>query len=219
MIVYNDLQLAVKPPLDVHLKVRHVLTHFLYFQQKMHNYKITESNHLRVSFAKTRTSSWTQPLLGASFSLDITHAALVMFKSNICVILAAVVVRPQWLSAVSCKLDDTLWWRDSVTQMPASKFAVFWSDFFSFMLSEETVAHHFLTQPTLFALDQNYCQILRFGKFAFIISFLLHTFLLVSSPNCQSLWAHSSQVLHWFTVPVKSARLSLLHIQVMQVYC
>ena len=56
-IVYNDLQLAVKLPLDVHLKVRHVLTHFLYFQQKMHNYKITESNHLRVSFAKTRTSS------------------------------------------------------------------------------------------------------------------------------------------------------------------
>ena len=57
LIVYNDLQLAVKLPLDVHLKVRHVLTHFLYFQQKMHNYKITESNHLRVSFAKTRTSS------------------------------------------------------------------------------------------------------------------------------------------------------------------
>lgn len=96
----------------------------------MHNYKITESNHLRVSFAKTRTSSWTQPLLGVSFSLDITHAALVMFKSNICVILAAVVVRPQWLSAVSCKLHDTLWWRYAVTQMPASKFAVFWSDFF-----------------------------------------------------------------------------------------
>ena len=176
----------------------------------MHNYKITESNHLRVSFAKTRTSSWTQPLLGVSFSLDITHTALVMFKSNICVILAAVVVRPQWLSAVSCKLHDTLWWRDAVTQMPASKFAVFCSDLFS---------HHFLTQPTLFALDQNYCQILRFGKFAFIISFLLHTFLLVSSPNCQTLWAHSSQFLHWFTGPVKSARLSLLHIQVTQVYC
>lgn len=56
-IVYNEMQLAVKLPLDVHSKVRHVLTHFLHFQQKMHNYKITESNHLRVSFAKTRTSS------------------------------------------------------------------------------------------------------------------------------------------------------------------
>ena len=57
LIVYNEMQLAVKPPLDVHLKGRHVFTQFLYFQQKMHNYKITESNHLRVSFAKTRTSS------------------------------------------------------------------------------------------------------------------------------------------------------------------
>ena len=57
------------------LKVPHVLTsHFLCIQQKMHNYKITESNHLRVSFAKTRTSSWTQPLLGVGFSFDVTHA-------------------------------------------------------------------------------------------------------------------------------------------------
>ena len=167
------------------LKVRHVLTHFLDFQQKMHNYKITESNHLRVSFAKTRTSSWTQPLLGVGFSFDVTHAARVMFKSNICVILTAVVIRPLWLSVVSCKVDDTLYWRDAVTQMLASKFAVFCSDFFSFMFSEETVAHHFLTQPTLFALDQNYCQILRFGKFVFIISFLLHIFLLISSQNCE----------------------------------
>lgn len=48
---------------------------FLSFQQKMHNYKITESNHLRVSFAKTRTSWVWQTSLDASLLFLSSYSA------------------------------------------------------------------------------------------------------------------------------------------------
>lgn len=48
------------------------LHHFVLFKQKMHNYKITESNHLRVSFAKTRTM-WAVSSEGTYICVYLSH--------------------------------------------------------------------------------------------------------------------------------------------------
>lgn len=48
------------------------LHHFVLFKQKMHNYKITESNHLRVSFAKTRTL-WAVSSEGTYICVYLSH--------------------------------------------------------------------------------------------------------------------------------------------------